>query len=178
MFTSPFRWISVVAALALLAGCGATEANSPRTVTLVDTQHAPEPRLDFGSLSLRMPLDQLRSIVQGEGWQVEGTLAADAKVVLTPPATDPASRYGVVLVAGHVVQLAIDFREADERRVDARHHYAKSQIDAEGRWAMTDPQRRTLVVVSPHGMRVVALHLSSMRDQQGAQAALERYLGE
>jgi hypothetical protein len=27
-------------------------------------------------------------------------------------------------------------------------------------------------------MRVVALHLSSMRDQQGAQAALERYLGE
>ncbi len=181
MFTTSFRWFSLVVLLGTLAslvGCGGAQTTAPRTVTLVDRQHAPEPQLDFGSLALRMPLDQLRSIVQGESWQIQGELGADAKVVLTPPATDPASSYGVVLEGGAVVQLAIDFRQPDERRVDARHHYAKSQIDAEGRWAMTDAQRRTLVVVSPHGLRIVALHLASMRDQQGAQAALARYLGE
>ncbi|MCB9738495.1 MAG: hypothetical protein H6747_04440 [Deltaproteobacteria bacterium] len=167
-----------VAGLLATSGCTGANAYAPRTVTVVDAQHAPDPRMVFGSLSLRMPLQQLKSMALGEGWQVQGMFADETTLTLVPPLDDPATQYGVVVEAGHVVQLAVDFRQNDERRVDARHQYAKSEIGADGAWAMTDAQRRTLVVVSPHGKRIVAVHLATLRDQQGAAALLERYLKE
>lgn len=178
--SAAFAAAAVAAAAALaagLVGCGASN-DGPRTVTLVDNQEPPAPKLDFGSLSLRMPVAQLRSVCQTEGWSVDGELADDGKVELVPPPSDPAKRYGVTTEAGLVVQLAIDFRQADERRVEMRHHYAVSKIQPDGSWAMTDAHRRALVMVWPHGLRLVALHIGSMRDQTGVRALLERTLQE
>jgi hypothetical protein len=168
--------LAALGALALV-GCGGAEPER-RTITVIDQQHAPEPRLGFGTLALRMPLDQLRSRAAEPGWQLEGELRADGAVALIPAADDPAERYELTLEAGHVVQLAVRFRQPDEERVATRLQYPIRRVQPNGDWAMTDAHRRTLVVVSPHGARIVALHLASMRDQTGPRALLERLLGE
>ena len=72
------RWCPTVLLLGLALAaleCGA--ATAPRQVTLVEEQSPAEPKLDFGTLSLRMPLGQLQSLTGEGGWRIEGEPAAN-----------------------------------------------------------------------------------------------------
>jgi hypothetical protein len=173
--STPALALALLVAVPLGACAGVA---GPKEIVIVDEQKPAEPKLDFGTLSLRMPLQQLQSLTAEGGWVIDGTPADEAQLALTPPAADPAKRYEVILEAGRVVQLVVDFKAPDDKRVDLRHSYPISRVQPDGEWAMTDAQRRTLVVIAPHGARIVAIHLASARDQKGVRAALHRYLGE
>lgn len=169
-----------LAATLLLGGCGGQRATAPHggTAVLVADHPAASPRRTFGGLRLGMSQAELLAQSRAPGWQSPTGVARTGPVTLTPPTSHEASQVRAQLEAGRVVQIAVTFRHADARRASLRHSYARSKVQADGSWAMTDRLRRTLVIVAAGGSTLVATDLSATRDKTGVRAMLERYLGE
>ncbi len=181
---SPRRLSAALATAALLgtlAGCGGAqstpEKKSGQTVVVLD-QRAAAPRLTFGNVALLMTRRDVAENARSAGWKVSGEVPNDGTVAMIPPAGDPASQYGVRLEAGRVIQISIKYVAKDKSRVAMRHDYAKSKVQTDGSWAMTDALRTTLVVIAAEGASLVATHLGATKDKTGAAAMLRRYLGE
>ena len=178
-----------IAPMALLVGCGAmlgacgsapvkpAGKKSGTSVIVIDNPR-PKPRLTFGSLALLMTQAQVQATRDQAGWTATSAVPATGTVRLTPPATDEALRYDARLEGGKVIQLVVTYREARTDRAAMRHEYARSKIQSDGTWAMTDPLRATLVLLRVGGGSLVATHLGATKDKSGVRGLLERYLGE
>lgn len=169
----------VLAAAALVGGgvggCSATES---KEVVIVDHQRPAQARRQFGPFALGSTVEQARALAEKLGWAVAYDGDDAAKLVVQPPAGDPAARYRLLAEAGKIVQIAIDYSAMDEARIELRHSYAASRVQPDGGWAMTDTHRQTLVIVGPRGATLVAIDLEASRDRTGVRALLERLLGE
>ena len=176
------RVAAMLVSVVWLTGCGSAPlaSNNKKAGTSVIVVGDPraKPRLSFGSLALLMTQAQLQALKRQGDWLTTGQIPAAGSVTLTPPASDEAQRYQARLEGGKVIQLEVTFRAARTYRASMRHDYARSKIQHDGSWAMTDPLRATLVLLRVGGASLVATHLGATQDKSGVRALLERYLGE
>ncbi len=166
------RWL----VLALCLAPSACSGN--REVVIVDNHPAAQAPRNFGVLALGMPLSELKREVEERAWTLQGRSEPDTQLIVVTTAGDAVLQYGVVVEASKIVQLSLDYKDADDSRTELRHSYAVSKIQPDGAWAMTDTHRQTLVVVRDHGKRLVAIDLQGSRDQDGVRAVMHKLLGE
>ncbi len=166
------RWLAGALALSATACAG------KREVVIVDHQPAAQAPRNFGVFALGMSVDEAQREVEERSWTRQGKAEPEGQFIVVPTAGDPVLQYGVVAEAGKIVQLSLDYKDADDSRTELRHSYAVSKIQPDGAWAMTDTHRQTLVVVRDHGKRLVAIDLQASRDQAGVRAVMHKLLGE
>ena len=139
----------------------------------------PSVRLDFESLSLGMSLDDLIALAAARGWkQNSQSNDPNQKVTVFPPDGDPIDRYKLGFEAGQLVNIQIEYLEANPARVEVLRAGYPRRRHGDGGWNFADPSGVTLVFIDDTGKQLQALHTGVLRDRTEVTAVFRQALGE